>query len=224
MVLQLKTHRNSPRRAARFQPKACVMAAALCVGAAHSWAQAPNIPVAPSPGAWLQTGNPNDAYWVIDNRWGQGWITEGFASNQFEQAVGVHHSPGPNGEVAFRMKWRWPHPPGAGEVKGYPAIVSGRKPGYYSSGNLVDGGPVRLPNGSTLQQAPSGHTPGTFLPMQLPLQNLTAQWSWQHNTPPNGIGQLTFDIWLQSNPKQDAGFMDSSITHEIMIKLGNWGN
>ena len=228
MVPQLK--KTPPPRAhanpaaPRFHPKPAVLAAALTLGASLSWAQVPSVPVAPSPNAWLQTGNGNDAYWIEDNRWGSGFISEGTSASQFEQQVGVSPNVGANGEVAFRMKWRWPNPAGSAEVKGYPAILSGRKPGYYSSGSMVNGNPVPLRNGSTLQQAPAGHTPGTIFPMQLPLSSLKAKFNMAHLSTPTGQGHLSFDIWLQSNPKQDSGFMNSSITHEIMIPLSNWGN
>ncbi|MFL5354199.1 CBM35 domain-containing protein [Archangium sp.] len=171
---------------------------------------------------WLQFGNNNDAYWMKDGVWGAGALTEGTSPDQYEQNVGVYPPVGPNGEVAFRIKWRWPL--GTTEVKGYPAVLSGRKPGYYSSNNLVDGQPVRLLDGTFSQTAPSGYTPGTFMPMQLPISALSAKFAHSDVTPPTGRGQLTFDLWLQSNPEQDDGFVNASITHEIMIPLDNWGN
>jgi uncharacterized ubiquitin-like protein YukD len=170
----------------------------------------------------LQFGNGNDAYWMEDNAWGAGGLTEGPAPDQYEQSIGVHPPVGPNGEVAFRIKWRWPQ--GTTEVKGYPAVLSGRKPGYYSSDYLVNGQPIRLLDGTFSQIAPSGYTPGTFMPMQLPIPALTAKYARSNVTPPTGQGQLTFDIWLQSHPGQDRGFTNSSITHEIMIPVDNWGN
>ncbi len=170
----------------------------------------------------LQFGNANDAYWMEDNDWGAGSLTEGPASGQYEQNVGVYPPVGPNGEVAFRIKWRWPQSPG--EIKGYPAVLSGRKPGLYATNNLPGGQPVRLLDGTLSQTAPSGYTPGTFMPQQLPIPALTAKFARSDVTPPTGQGQLTFDIWLQSHPGQDSGFTNSSITHEIMIVLGNWGN
>jgi hypothetical protein len=170
---------------------------------------------------YLQFGNANDAYWMSDNPWGSSGMTEGTAANQYEQNVGVSPSVGPSGEVAFRIKWRWPQ--GTTEVKGYPAVLSGRKPGYYSANNLVDGQPVRLTDGSISQRAPTGDTPGTFMPVRLPIPALTAKFARSDVAPPTGQGQLTFDIWLQSEPGQDQGFGNASITHEIMIPLDNWG-
>jgi hypothetical protein len=219
------TPRKSLTAHMRSKPRALVIAATLCLGSAAGTAQVmpTNISVASSPTVIPQLGNANDAYWLIDDRWGAGSITEGTASTQYQQAVGVSPTVGTNGEVAFRMNWRWPSPAGSNEVKGFPSIVSGRKPGYYSSDSLVDGNPVRLPDGSTSQISPAGYTPGTFFPLQLPLQSLTAKTAFKHLTPPTGLGQLTFDIWLQSSPTQDHLMMQSSITHEIMIPLDNWG-
>jgi hypothetical protein len=170
---------------------------------------------------YLQCGNNNDAYWMVDSAWGAGNMTEGTAPDQYEQNVGVYPPVGTSGEVAFRIKWRWPAY--SGDIRTYPAVLSGRKPGYYSSGNLVDGEVVRLLDGSISQRAPTGDTPGTFMPLQLPVPPIMAQFARSDVAPPSGRGQLTFDIWLQSAPGQDVGFSNSSITHEIMIPLGNWG-
>jgi hypothetical protein len=64
------------------------------------------------------------------------------------------------------------------------------------------------------------------LPLQLPLTpgSLDSKFAFVHNTPPTGAGQLAYEIWLQSAPAQDWGFTKSSVTHEIMIPLANWGN
>jgi hypothetical protein len=202
----------------RHELNSLALAACLALSAGAAMAQVPSVPAAPHTTEWLQTGNANDAYWMIDNRWGQGSIPNG----GYSQGVGVANTVGSNGEVAFRMNWSWPQ--GTTEVKGYPALLYGKKPGYASTSNLVDGLPVKLTDGSTLQQSPSGYTPGTIFPKQLPLASMKAKVAFQHNATPTGQGHLTFDIWLQSNPKQDAGWSNSSITHEIMIPLANWGN
>ncbi len=137
--------------------------------------------------------------------------------------MGVSPNVGPNGEVAFRLKWRWPSPPGSAEVKGYPTVLSGKKPGYASSSNYVNGNAIKLPDGSISSTSPAGATPGTVFPLQLPLQSLKAKATIKHMETPTGKGHLSYDIWLQSNPKQDTGFVNASITHEIMIPLTNWG-
>ena len=172
------------------------------------------IPIGSHDNIFLQAGNPNDAYFVDDNRWGAGAITEGRASNQYEQAVGVDPAVGAGGEVAYRMKWRWPA--GPNEVKAYPSIISGKRPGAAS------GNPVLLPNGT--MAARSGVTPGTIFPLQMPIKSLTSKFSVKNVTAPTGQGHLSYDIWLQSSPAQDFPKASSSITHEIMIPLQNWGN
>jgi uncharacterized phage protein (TIGR02218 family) len=185
---------------------------------------APTITVAAWPNTILQTGNDDEAYWMQDNRWGQGSIVEGSAVDQFEQQIGVSSTIGANGEVAFRMKWRWPDPVGSNEVKGYPAILYGRKPGIYNTGPTPGGLTVRLLDGTNSLTAPSGPTPGTFLPQQLPLAGLKAYANFANvSAAPTGEGHLSYDIWLQSSSTQDHGFTASSITHEIMIPLTYWG-
>ena len=165
---------------------------------------------------FLQTGNANDAYWVENNSWGAGSITQGTAPDQFEQQVGVSPTVGSNGEVAFRMKWRWPNPVGAGEVKGYPSILSGAKPGY------AGGKQIMLPDGS--RSGALGVTPGSIFPLQLPIKSLKGKFSVKNTAAPTGQGHLSYDIWLQSAPGQDNSWGNSSITHEIMIPLQNWGD
>ncbi|HEY0165707.1 MAG TPA: CBM35 domain-containing protein [Jatrophihabitans sp.] len=202
---------------------AVISGAALTTPAGAGPAPAVQLDSRDSEGHLLQLGNDNDAYWVNgagpqnpENR------TEGPGPEQYEQQVGIEPKAGPQGEVAFRMKWRWPETTN-GDVKGYPAIVSGSKPGSYSPDYLPAGQPVRLRDGSISLTSPSGATPGTFFPLQLPVNSLTAKYDWDHVTAPTGVGHLSFDLWLQSHPGQDRGFVNSSITHEIMIPLDNWG-
>jgi len=177
------------------------------------------ILTAPSPTVVLQTGPPADAFWVSDNRWGQGRIRDG----AFMQEIGVWGTHGPAGEIAFRMRWSWPQ--GTTEVKGYPAAIHGAKPGHYSTNWLFNGAyEIKLPGGGIRTEAPTSGTPGTRLPMRLPLSGVKAKAAWLHGTPATGQGQLTYDLWLQSNAKQDSRFSSSSITHEIMVPLSSWGN
>lgn len=209
-----------------------LMAGAMlsALAAAASAQTVPSVTAAPHPSEWLQTGNATDAYWMSDNRWGQENPNAGIQPGSFSQGVGVSPTVGSQGEVAFRINWNWPmgnlNPDGSPvqEVKGYPALLSGRKPGYATSDNLVNGLPIILPNGTQSTALTGGATPGTFMPRQLPLSAISATVDFSHNTAPTGMGQLTFDIWLQSAPGQDGGGMGaSSITHEIMIPLTNWG-
>jgi hypothetical protein len=183
---------------------------------------APSISTAPHPTEWLQAGSATDAYFVDDNRWGAGSIAEGPNPDQFMQEVGRSLYVGASGEVAWRTKWRWPA--GETEVKGFPSAIAGRRPGYYGPSTKPGWEKdVILPSGDTSTLSPSGYTPGTFMPTQLPLASLKAKFDLEQNITPTGEGHLTFDIWLQSAPGQDLGFAASSITHEIMIPLTNWG-
>ena len=182
------------------------------------------ITTASLPVLWLQTGNPNDAYWVEDNRWGAQTITEGPGADQYMQEIGILPGATADGAIGARFRGRWPNPPGSGDVKSYPSVISGRKPGYYSTSNYVDGHPIRLPDGTNLQQAPSGHTPGTLLPVQLPIPALKGRTAYGHVVPPTGAGHLAYDIWLQNTAPQTSGFMAADISHEIMVPLTNWGN
>jgi hypothetical protein len=187
---------------------------------------APTIATAAHPDDWLQCGSTSDGYFVEDNRWGRGGITEGAGADQFMQEVGRSLTIGPNGEVAARMKWRWPVVEDT-EVKGYPALIDGRKPGYYGPANKPAWDKnILLPDGAdTVSTAsPSGPTPGTDLPDQLPISSLRSRFKVQKNVDPTGVGHLVFDIWLQQNAAQDFGFSAASITHEIMIPIFNWGN
>lgn len=184
----------------------------------------PVVATAAMPTAWLQTGNATDAYMVEDNRWGQGSITEGSGSTQFMQEVGRALAVGSNGEVAFRTRWSWPHP--NDDVKAYPSIIRGRKPGMYGP----DRKPawekdVLLPDGANTvsTRVPSGDTPGTNMPLSFPLSTLQSRFQYGHNISPTGQGHLVYDIWLQQNAAQDFGFASASITHEIMVPVCNWG-
>lgn len=196
--------------------------ATLFVGvsaAASAQTTPPLITAAPSPTVVLQTGPATQADWVQDNRWGQGTIKD----RAFTQEIGVWNSWGPAGEVAYRTRWNWPQ--GTTEVKGFPAAIYGAKPGHYSTTSKFAGSyDIKLTDGSIRTEAPTGPTPGATLPLQLPLSNVTAKANWQHGATPTGQGQLTYDLWLQSSAKQDIGFVASSITHEIMVPLTNWGN
>jgi hypothetical protein len=66
-------------------------------------------------------------------------------------------------------------------------------------------------------------TDGQIAAMKPGLGALNTTFSWSHMSAPTGVGHLTFDIWLQSQPGQDSSFTGSSITHEIMIPLEAWG-
>jgi len=182
------------------------------------------VPLAAPPTTLLQTGLDSDAYWVEDGVWAPWGLTRGTytgtSGSTYEQSTGVSPKVGPNGEVAFRMAWKWPTC--CTEIKSYPSIVSGQKPGWYNSWTKPGGFDVLLPNGSFSQVYPSGRTPGTFFPLQLPVASLKSSFNYKHMTPPTGHGHLSYDIFLQGTPAQVNGF-GPGITHEIMVPLDNWG-
>jgi hypothetical protein len=178
--------------------------------------------VSNQPQNWLQAG----AYWVNDGEWGAGTLTRGtytgLAGTQFEQQIGVSKDVGALGQIAWRMSWKWPI--GSTEVKSYPGAIVGAKPGCQNSWTVPCGHPILLPDGTQSQVFPSGTTPGTFLPLQMPVKSLKSSFAYAHNSAPAGRGHLSYDIWLQNTPVQQHGFNAiGEITHEIMIPLDYWG-
>ena len=161
-----------------------------------------------------------------DGEWGAGALTRGtytgLTGSQFEQQIGVSAQVGANGETAARMAWKWPT--GTTEVKSYPGLLVGNKPGYQNPWTTPGGFPIRLPDGSESQVYPSGKTPGSFFPLALPIASLKSSFSYKHHIVPTGRGHLAYDIWLQGTPEQVRGFSAPPITHEIMIPLNSWGN
>ena len=134
--------------------------------------------------AWLTAGS----YAVENNQWGRGPITD------YSQCVGLG-GVAADGSVSARWTWRWPA--GQTEVKGYPAIVFGQKPGY----------PV---------------TPNTNLPRQVnAISQLTSSWSTRSAY--TGTGQLTFDLWLTRDANRYPSFPQTPITHEIMVAVEPYG-
>lgn len=136
------------------------------------------------------------------------------------------------------------------EVKCYPAGIAGAKPGYAGPDiwpawdfavRAPDGASVPTPTpawtpapiqadwqplgGSVIEVAPSGHSGHPLFPVQVSaLSSMKAQARVAQHAPPDGIGHLSYDLWLQASPGQTAGFAAADITHEIMIPLVNWGN
>ncbi len=171
-------------------------------------------------------GSGAGTYWINDDTWGAANLTPGTYTGEtgthYEQANGVSPNLGPNGEISWRSTWKWPV--GTTEVKAYPSAIIGAKPGCANTWITPCGWNVKLPNGSFSQVAPSGPTPGTIFPMQLPIASLKSSFSYTHNVAPSGQGHLSYDIWLQKTPTQCNGFdACREITHEIMIPLDYWG-
>lgn len=225
-------------------------------------ASIPAITVARQMVDLLQVGNvATDTYWVINNPWGSTGITEGTGSEQWQQNIGRALTVGPNGEVACRWTWVWPQfvggvstDPNAGwphsEVKGYPSIIYGGKPGLGSNPaspwpswsyavRNPDGAQAPVPpgapgnitgqwmsaGGSVVLTNTTGTTPGSNLPKQLPIST-AIEISGRYQLSATGKGQLSFDFWLHNTGIQYHGGIGTAqgVTHELMIPLRNWGD
>lgn len=180
-----------------------------------------------------------------------------FSAGAFSQVVERALTAGPLGQVAFRTQWSWPFSingvlvdgnPNFSEVKAYPSLIYGARPGYRSTSQwpafekvvrLPDGvtvasppagTPINIANqwvaagGSVSTQAPSGHT-NSNLPRQLLITAGGLVITGRLSASATGKSHVSFDAWLQApaNPTQTSGFANSPITHEIMVPLRNFG-
>ena len=184
------------------------------------------IPIEAWPTTMLEAGTDADGYWLQDGIWGPGSLKRGkytgLNGTQYEQKMGINPKAGPKGEVEGRINWAWPT--GTTEVKSYMAFLSGNKPGWANSWTKPGGYDVQKPNGEKSQKYPSGKTPGSIFPLQLPIASLKSSAAYKHNEAPTGRGHLAYDIWLQNTPTQPNSFSAPPITHEIMIPLDYWGD
>lgn len=132
----------------------------------------------------------NGPYFVQNNMWG---IT-GLPAGSYSQSAGI----GPvTGSTSVSARWQWSYPDGPNEVKGYPAIGIGQKPG----------------------QAP---TPGSNMPKLID-SIVSAVSSWDVAAMYTGRGQLTYDLWLTRDANRYSCFLCTPITHEIMLAPDNFG-
>jgi len=193
------------------------------------------ISVADHPNTFLQGQTYlGKAAWFDDGVWGPSGLTRGTytgpTGTQYEQHIGIAPSLGSNGELVVRLTWGWPQAdttaPGYSEIKTYPAILYGKKPGCQNSWITPCGYSVILPDGSQSQTFPSGPTPGTTFPyiIDSTFPNILTSYDYNHNQTPTGRGQLTYDLWLQNTPVQGHGWNASELTHEIMIPVSYWGD
>jgi hypothetical protein len=224
-------------------------------------------PLVRHPVDWLQIG---DYVWM-DGRWGFASLnpgvdpdlTEGPNDYNFMQLIGRCTTLADDNSCAGRWQIRWPFVNSVGhtiagntnysEVKAYPSVLYGKKPGFLGSSmwpafsvvnRKSDNGVEPVPNpsytpgniagdwqpqGGTVDQTfPSGGTPGTgtsVMPLLLPLTGKTCKirFKYKEYAPPTGSGHLSFDIFLTQTSAQLQGFAQSSITHEIMIPIRYWG-
>ena len=128
------------------------------------------------------------SYAVENNRWGADGVSPA------QQCVGIG---GVAADGSISAKWNWNYGTGVNEVKGYPSIIYGQKPGYPA---LV---------GSTLPKKVNDITVATT--------------GWNTSEGANGKGHNAYDIWLTRDPNFYGGFLNTPITHEIMISTNNWG-
>lgn len=129
------------------------------------------------------------SYVLENNLWGKDGVT-----GPYSQCVGMG---GLNADGSVSARWNWSWSAGPSDVKGYPALVYGQKPGYQS-------------------------TPNSNLPKRLDLMN-TATTSWSSTSTYTGTGHLAYDIWLTSDAQYHGGFLNTPITHEIMIAVEPYG-
>lgn len=168
-----------------------------------------------------------NGYWIEDGVWGADGLTRGtytgLAGTQYESAYGRSLTLGSNGEISWRMAWKWPT--GTTEVKSYPSAVAGNKPGWLNSWTTPGGHAVLLENDTYRSVYPSGPTPNSFFALAANgnLAPVRASFDYEHLVTPSGRGHLAFDIWLQDRAEQTHGFSTPPITHEVMIPLTWWG-
>ncbi len=123
---------------------------------------------------------------VENNTWGKGDLTG------WSQCIGLKANA--DGTAAARWKWDWPA--SGSNVKAYPEVIYGQKPGGTST------------------------TPD--LPRQVNgLNELVV--SYDYTTTTSGSGNLAFDVWLTDTDNPDT-FGVPPITTELMIWVDNFGS
>jgi len=128
-------------------------------------------------------------YMVENNTWGSAGVR-----GPYRQCAGIGTLQ-PDGSVSARWTWQWPA--GPSEIKAFPQLIYGQKPGL----------------------AP---TAGTNLPMRA--DNISvARSQWSTTSSFTGTGQLTFDLWLTKDAAKRDCFDCTPITHEIMIAFEPYG-
>jgi hypothetical protein len=188
----------------------------------------PAISLSAASNLLLQVGTLTEGYWIQSNIWGAGTLTPGvyttISGSTYEQTIGRSLTNGTLGAVAARFAWKWPF--GTTEVKSYPAIQNGARPGFSASNNLPAGMQIMLQDASIATSAPSGATPGNFMPISLSVScpSITSYFTFEHQETPTGKGHVSYDIWVQNTSNQCAGFNNcAEIDHEIMIPVNYWG-
>jgi len=127
----------------------------------------------------------NGAFRAENNTWGKGALTG------WSQCVGL--GSGPDGTLVGRWTWDWLN--SGNNVKAYPEIVFGQKPG--------------------------SSTTSPDLPIKINSVNYLVI-TYDITSTHTGSGNLAFDIWL-TNTQNPAKWGVPPITHEIMIWLDHYG-
>jgi hypothetical protein len=128
------------------------------------------------------------SYTVQNNMWGKDGVY-----GSYSQCVGIRG----NADGSTSARWTWSWPDGPNEVKGYPAIIYGQKPGFQK-------------------------TPGSNLPIRLDLAQQIYT-SWSEHSSYTGRGHLSYDLWLARDGDYHNGFNNNPLTHEIMIPAEPYG-
>jgi hypothetical protein len=124
-------------------------------------------------------------YRVENNTWGKGNLSG------WSQCVGI----GPETDGAIAAHWTWDWLNSSYNVKGYPEIIFGQKPGGTTTTKAL---PIRLSNIGLLTVS----------------YDVTSNYS--------GSGNVAFDIWLTDTLNPNT-FGAPPITHEIMVWLDRQG-
>jgi hypothetical protein len=129
-------------------------------------------------------------YFVQNNMWG----IVGLPAGSYWEKSGI----GPlTSNKSISARWQWQFPNGPNEVKGYPAIGFGKKPGAAA-------------------------TPGSNLP-KLVDSVISSICTWDTQSVYTGKGQLTYDLWLVRDAQNYPNFPQTPITHEIMLTVDAFG-
>ncbi|HEX7765999.1 MAG TPA: hypothetical protein VF443_04760 [Nitrospira sp.] len=180
----------------------------------------------------------SDKYWLQDNNWGSYNLSlgayAGSGGSTYELQVGwasprLSISTTSQARPAkFRVRWAYPR--STNEVKAYPCLVYGDRPGYSNSWITPGGYPRVLPNDVTASDFPSGKTPLAGVPITIDSLSAGVKvyadingWS-RSCTGHSAGGHLSFDIWFQNSSDQNHGVSCPPLTHELMIPYDFWGN
>jgi hypothetical protein len=127
-----------------------------------------------------------EEYQAQNNTWGKGTL------NGWSQCIGI----GNNDDGTLIARWTWDWLNAGGNVKAYPEIVFGQKPGSSSTSGSIPEQINQITSASVSYNVVSTYT---------------------------GSGNLAFDIWLTDTDNPTTWGVPP-ITHEIMIWLDYYGS